>query len=114
MLTALALFCLYLACLAFYQAAPKRTAFASIKGNVIYQRLTRAVACGFCLIALALLIALAGFERGFPIWLGLFMLAGVTSLLIAGLFPKWHLKSAYVVAAFCGLSGVFMSPGVAA
>lgn len=64
--------------------------------------------------ALMIVIGIMGFERGFPTWFGLFMLAGISYLVIGALRPGWQLRSAYGVAALCAAIGSVASFGGAA
>ena len=93
MVTALSACMLYAACAGFYQAGAQRTSLARLKTEVRLRRLVFAGSWVLALIALVLAAAPQGWERGVPIWLGLLTAAGAASLLIAALYPRWHLPS---------------------
>ena len=107
MSAALAMFLLYLACVGFYQAGAKRTSLERLKTSAAARRSVRLASWGVALVALVLLAQPQGWERGVPIWLGLFTLAGVVSLLVSALAPRGHLVTA-AGAAVAGL-GLFLA-----
>lgn len=85
---------LYLACFAFYHASKRRTAFDWVKGSLLREKMVRYVGWLAAIAGLAMLVAARGWELGIPLWLAVFVLAGVSSLLISGLWPRLHLPSA--------------------
>lgn len=111
MLTALALICLYLACVGFYQAAPKRTLMERVKASRRAQKCLRAISWSLIILAFVFVSLVLGVERAIPVWLCLFMLAGFGSLLASAFRPDLHIKSAYAVMAVCGVSGLIAIAG---
>lgn len=106
MIVVFALSLLYLACVVFYEAHAKRASFAVVKGSVQNQRRLKAVGWGLAVVSLFLFAAPQGWERGIPIWLGVFTLVGGASLLVAALAPKRHVASGVVSGAIAVVSGL--------
>jgi hypothetical protein len=78
------------ACVGFYHAGSARTRVGALRRSA-GRRLALRWACWALLAASAWLFALPqGWERGIPAWLGALSLAGVVSLLLVTLAPRWH------------------------
>ena len=87
---------LYVACVGFYHAGARRTAFPAIKESALLRRLVWAGAALTTALALIIIDHVEGLERGIPIWLGLLTATGVASLLVSALAPQRHIPSAIV------------------
>ncbi|MEL6687019.1 MAG: DUF3325 family protein [Pseudomonadota bacterium] len=85
--------CLYVACLCLFHAHPRRTAFDKVKAQSSYQTGMRVLAAGLALLSLVIFIAQVGVEKGIAMWLGVFVAAGILSLMISALKPAYHVKS---------------------
>ena len=94
MLVTFATCLLYLACFAFYHAGERRTAFARLKESASSRRRLRLGGWALAIVALFLLAQVQGWERGIPVWLGLFTLTGVASLLVSAFLPRHHMLTA--------------------
>ena len=103
---ALATFLLYLACVGFYQAGATRTSFQRLKTSAGTRQSVRLASWLATLAALVLLAQSQGWERGVPVWLGLFTLAGIASLLVSALAPHRHLMTAAGSAAGAAIAGI--------
>ncbi|MEO0974808.1 MAG: hypothetical protein AAFX85_17105 [Pseudomonadota bacterium] len=84
---------LYLACAGLFQANPKRTQLAPLKGSVPLQQAVRWASFVLLLIPLALMSATAGLERAIPLWPVLLSLAGIFSLVVTAVAPSRHVLS---------------------
>ncbi|MEM9599892.1 MAG: hypothetical protein AAF926_02605 [Pseudomonadota bacterium] len=100
---------LYFACVGFYHASPKRTAFDCVKSSKPAQQVVSLSCWALAVFALIGFIYTSGWEHGLAIWVGLFAAAGIASLLISALLPKHHIKSTM---AALGLSGLAYVIGV--
>ncbi len=109
MQVAFALSLLYIACFAFYHADSRRTAVALLKRQTHLKAWVQAAAWAACLAALLVVADLAGWERGVPIWIGLFTLAGVASLFVVSINTKRHLASAVISLLVLVVSGMVLS-----
>lgn len=109
LITATAL--LYLACFAFYHANQRRTAFEWVENSPIRGKAIRYGGWVVAIVGLAVLVAVHGWELGIPLWLAVFVFAGVTSLLISALSPKSHLPSAVASAVLLLFSGMYLVIG---
>jgi len=94
MLTAVALFLLYLACVGFHQSSAQRAQARWLKASARGRLGVRIAAWASTGLALWLLAQPQGLERGVPIWLGLFMACGFVSLLTGALAPNRLIPSA--------------------
>jgi hypothetical protein len=98
---------LLVACIGFYHARSARTRFDALRQSA-RRRISLRWICWALLVLSAWLFALPqGWERGVPIWLGTLSLAGIVSLLLVTLAPRWHGPCALVglgVALICGLA----------
>ena len=74
----------------------------------------RAASWALALVSLVLLAQPQGWERGVPIWLGLFTLAGIASLLVAALVPHRHVTTAAGSAAGAAIAGLGLMWGAVA
>lgn len=93
--TAAALCLLYTACAGWFHAAQRRTAFVACRGHAGARWLLPGASWILSLGALLALHAAVGWEL--PIWLVLSALAGISTLLVTALAPKWHVLSALVI-----------------
>lgn len=85
---------LYLGCFCFYQAGKRRAAFRRLKDSEGARRLVHIIGWVLAFAALFLLAEVYGWELGIPLWMGMFVIAGVTSLLVSALWPRLHVPSA--------------------
>ncbi|MEM1132095.1 MAG: hypothetical protein AAGH53_04095 [Pseudomonadota bacterium] len=105
---------LYIGCYAFYQASKQRTTYAGLKKSLAARRIVHGVGWLFAVAALILLAQVYGWELGIPLWLGVFVVAGVSGLLVSALWPKLHMPSTIASALIGVLTGIiFFSGGVA-
>ncbi|MEL6934321.1 MAG: DUF3325 family protein [Pseudomonadota bacterium] len=100
---------LYIACFGFYHANKRRTAFDWIKATSTRRKVTRYSGWLIAFGALGLLVTQFGWELGIPLWLAVFVFAGVSSLLISALWPKTHIPSAIVSVALLIISGAYLA-----
>lgn len=104
---------LLVACVGFYHARASRTHFDALRRSARRRVLLR----WFCWSLLALsawLLALPqGWERGVPAWLGSLSAAGVASLLIVALAPRWHAPAGLVALGVALLAAAVMMTGSA-
>lgn len=104
---------LYLACFAFHQAGERRAFFALLKNSRAARRTAAGAGWLLAMSSLYAFSSVEGWERGVPVWLGVFTLAGAAVLLSGALAPpalKWSgpaAAAAALVAAFAALA----SPG---
>lgn len=108
MTVTLAICLLYVACFGLFHAHPARTSFAAVKESPQVQTGVKTVAWVLLAATLFLTAQIQGWERGIPIWLGLATCAGVASLLIAALLPKWHAVSAAACTGASFTAGIIM------
>lgn len=87
---------LYVACVAFYHANQKRTVFVDIKKSPRNRQAVFAGAWALALLSLFVFASAQGWERGIPIWLGVFSLVGGLSLAISTLAPAHHVASGLI------------------
>ena len=99
MILTLTICLLYLACVGFYHAGKTRTVFNQMQVSAASRFALRSSAWGVSIATLFLLSGNQGWERGVPVWLGLITLAGVASLLVSALIPRYHSATGIVAAA---------------
>ncbi|MEO1044560.1 MAG: hypothetical protein AAFX04_03885 [Pseudomonadota bacterium] len=105
---------LYIGCYAFYQAGKHRTTFPALKNSLAARRAVHAAGWAFAIAALMTLAEIYGWELGIPLWLAVFVVAGISGLLISALWPKLHFPST-VASAVIGLAtGALLFMGGAA
>ena len=112
MLTTIAIILmLYAASALLYQADKRRAEIALLKTSPRHRTGARLLACTILVLTLWAASLPQGWERGIPIWLGLFFAAFVTSLFVSAQFKKAHLAtllatgSLGLVVAVIGLAG---------
>lgn len=76
---------LYTACVIFFQAGARRSGLDAVRRSAVVRNVSRAIAWAAVLAALWLCAEPQGWERGIPVWLGLFSLAGGLSLVVSAL-----------------------------
>lgn len=105
---------LYLACVLFYHAHERRTAMAAVRSSSQAQVRVTLAGWGLAAASLFLFSMPQGWERGVPLWLGVFTLAGAASLLIAALAPKRHVATGVAAMVVAVLSAIVSLIGSAA
>ena len=100
---------LYLACFGFYHADPRRTGFEYVRKQRQLKAWLQLAAWAASAAALFVVADLIGWERGIPVWLGLFMCAGVTSLFVAAVNVRRHVLSGVVFLFVLITSGMLLS-----
>ncbi len=109
MLTTISTTCLlYVACALLYQADERRSAFAEVRESPGVRLGMRGGAAALFVTTLLLIAPQQGWERGVPIWLGLFSMVFVLGLFLAAQRQSWHAPSAFALAAV----GIFATIGV--
>ena len=84
------LFLLFSACAMLYQADARRGAFAIVRTNINVRTGLRVAAWLVFAITLVMLAGMQGWERGIPVWLGLFTAVFVLGLFLSAQKPGWH------------------------
>ena len=87
---ALALSLLLLASVLWVEAHERRAVLGPVRSSSAVRIAVKAVGWVLAAVALLLVAQPQGWERGIPIWLAWFSLAGVAVLLFAGLYPAKH------------------------
>ncbi|MEM6858873.1 MAG: DUF3325 family protein [Pseudomonadota bacterium] len=87
----------YASCVLFFQSGERRAKHPAVV--VPAPRMAFARVAGWAMLPLswACFIAASGVEVGTAIWLGVLALAGILSLLITAVLPKYHLASLLAV-----------------
>ena len=85
-----AVFWLYLAVFLLYHADERRTAFPAIRSWQYGPAAFRLAGWVLAVVVLFWVSAVWGWERGIPIWFGLFTLAGFLCVLMASLASTFH------------------------
>ena len=78
------------ACAMLYQADEKRASFAIIRQSIRIRNYMRSTAGILLVTTLVLLAGIQGWERGIPVWLGIFSAVFVGGLFLAAQRPDWH------------------------
>jgi hypothetical protein len=86
---------LLVACVGFYHARAARTHFDALRRSARRRALLRGSCWGLLALSAWLFALPQGWERGIPAWLGTLSMAGVASLLIAALAPRWHAPTGF-------------------
>ena len=81
---------LFAACVMLYQADTQRSTVACLRRSLQARQAMRAAAVFLCAMTLILVSRLQGWERGIPLWLGLFSVVFVAGLFLAAQKPGWH------------------------
>ncbi|MCA8900407.1 MAG: hypothetical protein KDA53_04085 [Hyphomonas sp.] len=81
---------LFSACAMLYQADERRGAFDVVRKSFPVRMVLRLGACLLFAATLVLLAGLQGWERGIPVWLGVFSAVFVGGLFLAAQKPGWH------------------------
>ena len=100
---------LYLACFAFFHADPRRTGFDYVRRQPHLKAWLQLAAWAAIAAALFVLADFVGWERGIPVWLGLFICAGVTSLFVAAVNVRRHMMTGGLCVLVLITSGMLLS-----
>ncbi|MEM9619376.1 MAG: hypothetical protein AAF936_15585 [Pseudomonadota bacterium] len=90
MLTLLGTAFLYAASFGFYHANVKRTTFSILKASATARFISLIASWFLAFASLYIFASILGWERGIPVWLGIFTLTGALSLLVSALAPSRH------------------------
>lgn len=106
-LTALGVLLSYVGCVLLFQGGERRARHRAVRVPKAWMARSKAAGWALVLIALVPLSIPRGLEIGVTVWLSILALAGVASLLVSALVPRWHLASPLGVA---GLSLLLALP----
>lgn len=101
--TSLGVCLLYLASVGLFHAHPRRARIRSLNASALLRRFVFVGAWVLAGVALILIAEPQGWERGIPIWIGLFGLAGFVSIFLDAVAPMLQLRLA-VLAALASLA----------
>lgn len=90
---------LYIGSVAFFHAGKKRSAFSKVKQSVWVQRSVSAFAWATVALALALIVSRKGWEVGFFLWVGAWVVAAIASVFLEAVWKRAHLPSALLCCA---------------
>lgn len=103
---------LYIGCAAFYHSAADRTWLSNQTRSPYFLKAARYLGWALFLLALAILVASWGWQRGLSAWFALLFLAGITSIFIAALWRRLHLSSAALIAVLAAANLVISRGGL--
>lgn len=96
---------LYVACVVFFHADPRRTWLDALRTSARNRQIAWTAGGLLALISVAVLWCAAGLELAIAFWLGIATAVGSVSLWISALAKTWHVASG-CVAAIIAVAGI--------
>lgn len=96
----------------FYESDPVRAAVFDHSKKIISKASLRLAAFGFLVLGLLLAISVSGLARGIPIWIGMLMVFGLGSVLIANWRQSIHKTAGISAAAIAATAFLAMGIGL--
>ena len=102
---------IFLSGFVFFESDSRRSVFLNVAGNGRKTLIARCVGYALLSIALWILIDLMGLARGVPTWLGMMMVLGLASILIASWRKPAHRIAGVTATVVAGVSLVALGLG---